>query len=335
MSHDDKEKDKKKCISAGDFTVEICEKKKEKPPKKEEPIAPWKLVVTLSATLAISFQLIDGDRPVEPDVVVKREDRIDEVIITTDQVPEERIPEERIPEERIPEEHIPEEPTIPLASSDPTSTPTTTTPVQTPVQTLELTTRQSVETLHTTIRQALIREDYGAIAPLLTNSYYWIGTTYAPLDVTVLTDIESPVMRSLEKAIAAGCLSHGSSTGVDLTPSYWVCPGTVDRSHLEHITTATTVLISGDQVNIRQGPSLDSEVITSVSFQTVVLNQGAIAVLSDAERGALVTASGWCPILLQDGQAGYVSSQFCRPITQAHALLRNVDGQWRMTVVAP
>jgi hypothetical protein len=292
---DDKKKDDKKSLKAGDFTIEISEKK-EKPPKKEEPLPAWKIIITLLITLGISFQLIDDEDLREPSVVVRREDRIEDVVVIPD-------------------------PT----TSDPTTPDTT-------VQQLELKTIGSVETLHTRIRQALITQDHEAIAPFITNGYYWIGDTYAPLNVAVLTETESPVMTSLERAIAAGCVSYKV---LELTPAYWVCPGAIDAIPLEQFAASTTVLINGDQVNIRQLPSLDSEVITTVSYTTVLLNQPAVAAFSEADRAALATASGWCPVILSDGQSGYVSSQFCRPITQAHALFRNVEGQWQMTVVTP
>ncbi len=287
--------DDKKCLKAGDFTVEVCEKKEE-PPKKEEPLPTWKIVATLAITLGISSQLIDGEDLSEPDVIVRQEDRIEDVVITT---------ENQIPENQNPDMTI---------------------------QRLELKTLSSVETLHTRIRQALISQEHRAIAPLIANGGYWIGGTYAPLDVAVLAEAESPVMKSLEKAIAAGCVSYDT---LDIAPAHWVCPGAIDSVLPEQFTTSTTVLVNGDQVNIRQTPSLDSEVITTVSYQTALLNQPVIEAFSDAERVALSTASGWCPVILNDGHQGYVSSQFCRPITQAHALFQTVDGQWQMTVVTP
>lgn len=305
----DDKKDEKKCLKAGDFTIEICEKK-DKPPKKDDPIPAWKIIVTLTITLGISFQLIDEETNLEPDVVVTREDRIDEVVIDEGVINEVTVDEITVDEFTVMTEN----------SAEGT------------VQQIELTTLRAVETLHTTIRQALIREDYAVITPLLTNGIYWIGDTYAPLDVTVLKDIDSPVMQSLEKAIAAGCTSYDS---IDLTPAYWICPGTLAPVPLEHFTTSPTVFINGNQVNIRQTPSLEGEIITTVSYQTVLLNQSAIAAFSEVERMALITPSGWCPVILTDGQSGYVSSQFCRPVMQAHAVFRNVDGQWEMVVVMP
>ncbi len=321
---DDKDK-KEPCVSAGSFEVKICEKKEappDKPKDKPKPQPVWQIAVALTIALTLSLQLGDNDSPTIP--------------APTTPVPRDSAEppfSSSAPElGASPAGSIVDAPGVLQNEFTNLSENQRVTTRQVEAQSINLTDARSLESLHATLKQALISQEVEAIAPFIANSYYWIGDTRSPLDAAILMDAESPVMDSLDQAIAAGCVSHDSPV---YTPAYWVCPGTSDVLSSEHFTPSKIILIDGYEVNVRQAASLDSEIITTASYQTVKLNQNALVERPEAEQLAFITESGWCPVILNDGQTGYVSSQFCRPITHPWALFHYVDGQWRMTVVTP
>ncbi|MEM7769464.1 MAG: SH3 domain-containing protein [Cyanobacteria bacterium P01_A01_bin.37] len=293
----------------GKFELKICEQKDEKKPDPPKHMG-LKIVVTIAATLGVTFQ-VSGNTSSEN---TSREADSPSIASSDAELPE----------------HSPIVP--PSVSPDILVTPDVLTPDASTLRYLSLTTIEAVETLPATIKQAIDTQNFEAIALLFTDGEYWLGNVKSTLDMQTVAATDTLLLQQMEGAIAAGCRSHESDENETI---YWVCPGTTVPVRTDTLAASATVLIDGDAVNIRTQPTVDSEVLTAASYQVVSVAQDSLAAFSEDEQFALNIGSGWCPVIVDSGQLGYVASQFCRPIQQSHTLLRLVDGQWQVTIATP
>ena len=84
-----------------------------------------------------------------------------------------------------------------------------------------------------------------------------------------------------------------------------------EERQANQVQSQATLRVVGEVVNIRAEPSLDSEVIRQVSSDTIVQpDTKMLAELSDSQRLAITAGEGWYPIILPDGEKGYISSLY-------------------------
>jgi len=316
---DDKKEKKDPCVPMGKFELKICPQEEEKKPK-PKPTFDWKIVTTLAVATGLGLQLAGNGSSDSGDI-----DSDEPTIASLDS------PETLSPTVVVPSETAPDVLVVPDAS--PSVVPS--------LELLTLNTLDSVETLPSAIQQAIATGNVEAIALLFTEGEYWVGDVTSPLDMQTVAASDSLILSQIEEAIATGCVSNPptdeSATDESATAEvlYWVCPGLAEVAETTSLASSNTVLIDGTDVNIRRAPSVESEVITALSYQILPIDQSALEAFSEEERFALDIGSGWCPVELAEGDVGYVASEFCRPIQQNHTLLRLLDGMWQVTIATP
>ena len=75
------------------------------------------------------------------------------------------------------------------------------------------------------------------------------------------------------------------------------------------------VMITEELVNVRTGPSIESEVIEQLPYGTTVQAYfQAFTYLSDQQRSAIVRGVGWYPVILSDERHGYIYSLYIREL---------------------
>ena len=79
----------------------------------------------------------------------------------------------------------------------------------------------------------------------------------------------------------------------------------------ETINTSMYVLITGNDVNIRNESNLDGRIISQASNgDTFLLNTVEFYTLSNRNRVDIISSKGWYPIILSDGRKGYIYSLY-------------------------
>ena len=72
-----------------------------------------------------------------------------------------------------------------------------------------------------------------------------------------------------------------------------------------------TVFVTEALVNVRVGPGTDSRVIEPLQYGTpILLDQGTTAGLSEQQKLAISQGAGWQPVILSNGQSGYIYSLY-------------------------
>lgn len=80
------------------------------------------------------------------------------------------------------------------------------------------------------------------------------------------------------------------------------------------------VAVLGTDVRVRAAPSLDSPVLTALSFDVV-------------RRAGASQGGEWTAVRLRDGRTGYVASRFLRSQIDYRAFLSRQSGQWRLVLL--
>jgi len=86
-------------------------------------------------------------------------------------------------------------------------------------------------------------------------------------------------------------------------------------------------VIIGEQVRVREQPSLTSPIIASLSYDIVVSTAPFNLIKEDGRS--------WIAIKLSNGKTGFVSDQFIRNPIDYRALFMKKGGKWRMTSLVP
>lgn len=147
-------------------------------------------------------------------------------------------------------------------------------------------------------------------------------------------DIDNPnadVWLHMEKAIATGCASqHYGSPSEQPT---WICPHAFlapDQS--PNMDAFSQVIIVGQDVNVRAQPNQNSPVVGTLSNEAVRYDTEATLDLSEQQRTAMSTLSGWYPVITPSGDRGFVSSRYAYSPIGYRAFFEKIDGDWKMSV---
>lgn len=90
-------------------------------------------------------------------------------------------------------------------------------------------------------------------------------------------------------------------------------------SHWPNVDGFENIAIVGDKVNVRKAPSQSSDVLQTLSYEVVPVDE------------ANNKSEQWAAIKLSDGKTGYVSRSFARSAVDYRAFFAKVDGRWQMT----
>ncbi|NET31245.1 MAG: SH3 domain-containing protein [Cyanothece sp. SIO1E1] len=156
------------------------------------------------------------------------------------------------------------------------------------------------------------------------------------LDNLNISDPNALVWQHLERAIAIGCAQENYQSEVNTareTEARWVCPQVFLASDLiETADPFEQVFIVGEKVNVRAAPNNEGAVVDTLSHEVVKYDEQSIADLSEQQLSMLETFDGWIPVVIPDGQRGYVSSRYAYSPIGYRAFFSQVDGEWQMTV---
>ncbi|HEY9698038.1 MAG TPA: SH3 domain-containing protein [Trichocoleus sp.] len=149
----------------------------------------------------------------------------------------------------------------------------------------------------------------------------------------------------LEKSLAHGCtdLSPKDYPSIDPTSEVWACPNVIRAFNQQYPNPnsesgvsyeISRVIVAGNQVNVRTQPQRESPVIGVLSNEVVQFDLEAWNQLAPEERVQQVeNLDGWTPVILPNGQRGYVSNKYAyRPLSY-QVVFGQVGGSWRIISV--
>jgi hypothetical protein len=151
------------------------------------------------------------------------------------------------------------------------------------------------------------------------------------LDGLDIENPNAPFWAHLEKAIATGCAIF-ESRGMDL-PKKWVCPHVFNLG-----LDVPDMVMVGENVNVRAKAGTDSPVIGKLSNEAVRLDSKTYEQLPERVKPPeyaepeWFTLSGWTPIIMPNGQRGYVQNRYVYVTLGYRAVFDQVDGRWQMQV---
>lgn len=150
-------------------------------------------------------------------------------------------------------------------------------------------------------------------------------------------EIDSPdavVWQQLERALGTGCVVYpipGSTT------TQWVCPHAFLAPDQDgSIDAFSSVIIVGENINVRAEPTTDSPIVGTVSNEVLKFDQAAMADKPQEFWQAGETNAGWKAVILPNGNHGYVSSRYAYSPVGYRAFFSQdssqANGPWRMTI---
>lgn len=179
------------------------------------------------------------------------------------------------------------------------------------------------------LKQAIRKRDAAFVKQVMAPDIRLTFGRPFPISQLKLENPKAPVWQNLERTLEPGCAPMPTIQKTD--PVTWACP-TVFAAHgvVKHIDPFEQIFIVGKDVIVRLQPSTQSDRVTTVSHQVVKLDQVGMGQLSEAQRRSIGTATGWAPILLTDGQRGFVSGRYAYAPLGYRTLFQKVKGQWQM-----
>lgn len=148
------------------------------------------------------------------------------------------------------------------------------------------------------------------------------------LDRLKIDDPNSLFWNRLERIINTGCAAYEAPPGKSDSPPSFACPHVFQASLGDPF---TDVYIVGTGVNARARPRADSPVIAVLSNEVVKSDPQGFSALSEQQKLKVQTWDGWQPVIVPNGQRGYVSSRYAYVPAGYRALFENKGGSWKMT----
>jgi hypothetical protein len=145
-------------------------------------------------------------------------------------------------------------------------------------------------------------------------------------------DIDNPnslFWQHLERVLAVGCTPYEFPSDASNSAETWACPHVFQASLGDPF---SDVYIVGENVNVRARPQADSPVVGVLSNEVVQLDLEGLNRLSESQRARLQTFDGWQPIIMPQGQQGYVSSRYAYFPAGYRAIFQQTATGWTMTV---
>lgn len=90
------------------------------------------------------------------------------------------------------------------------------------------------------------------------------------------------------------------------------------------------VFIKGNDIAVMQEPVAGSLAMAYVNEGSILrFNDAAFQAFTQTQKSAMKVFSGWVPIILPDGNAGYVSSQYAYPSHDARLIVTHTSDGWK------
>ncbi|MBC6424704.1 MAG: SH3 domain-containing protein [Hormoscilla sp. SP12CHS1] len=147
----------------------------------------------------------------------------------------------------------------------------------------------------------------------------------------------------LEKAIANSCAAEASDNyPVDPGTTVWICSNVTKEFYRQYPAPTSAsgldwelnhAIVVGRGVNVRSRPSLNSEVISSLSNEVVKLDRPAAEKQwqEEVEKSREVDPIyGWTPVIIPNGERGYVYNRYVYGPLENRAVFGKVAGEWQL-----
>lgn len=196
------------------------------------------------------------------------------------------------------------------------------------------------------VRQAVRNRDAAFIQALIPANGLSLGFG-RPLDLQTL-NLSNPnahIWGILEKAIAPGCqeLPQSNYPNTDPTAGVWSCPNVNYAFYQQYPKPAdaqgidyeiSRMIIVGQSVNVRARASIDSPAVGVLTDEVVQFDRQAWEQIRAADRAAqLESLDSWIPIILPNGQHGYVSNRYAYSPLGYQVVFAKVNGQWQILYI--
>lgn len=194
------------------------------------------------------------------------------------------------------------------------------------------------------LRQAVTKRNAFFIRSILPADGISLGFN-TPIGVEKL-GLENPDERFwslLEKAIANSCAAEASDGyPVDPGTTVWICSNVTKEFYRQYPAPSSAsgldwelnhAIVVGRNVNVRSQPWLNSEAISSLSNEVVKLDRERAEKQwqEQVEKGREVDPIyGWTPVILPNGEKGYVYNRYVYGPLENRAVFGKVAGEWQL-----
>jgi len=195
------------------------------------------------------------------------------------------------------------------------------------------------------LRQAVTKRNDYFIRSILPADGISLGfNTPIGIDELGLENPDERFWSLLEKAIANSCAAEASDNypPVDPGTTVWICSNVTKEFYRQYPAPTSAsgldwelnhAIVVGRGVNVRSQASLDSEVISSLSNEVVKLDRETAEKKwqEQVEKGREVDPIyGWTPVILPNGEKGYVYNRYVYGPLENRAVFGKVAGEWQL-----
>ncbi|WP_088891913.1 SH3 domain-containing protein [Leptolyngbya ohadii] len=161
-----------------------------------------------------------------------------------------------------------------------------------------------------------------------------------------LDDPNSRFWGVLEQSLRQGCTTGRPSDypNVDRNSQVWICPNVNTAFEQQYPNPGTEpgigyeisrVIVVGNRVNVRAQAAVNSAIVGSLSNEVVEFDRQAFEDFPADQREAklLHPVNGWTPVILANGQRGFVYNRYAyRPLGE-RLILGQIDGAWKIIYI--
>ncbi len=172
------------------------------------------------------------------------------------------------------------------------------------------------------LRQAVRSRDANLIRSIASPQIRLSFNSSRTLDDLDLNNPRAPIWLAMEKAFAGGC---NKQTHNGKKPT-WICPQ-VGAIWPQQLDPQHYVAIIGENVNVRDRPNHNSQIIGILSNEAVELDQTALK----KTPVNFNNLNDWTPIILPNKQHGYIANNYVYSAYGYHGFFEKIGGKWKMT----
>lgn len=197
------------------------------------------------------------------------------------------------------------------------------------------------------LRQAVRDRNINFVKELIPPNGVAIG--FSVPQSTDQLELENPNSRFwgvLEKAIGQGCAAARRSDypAADANSQVWICPNVTEAFYRQYPNPSSEpgieyeisrVIVVGNRVNVRAQPSTHSAIVGTLSNEIVQFDQQAWEDFPPDQREAklLQPIESWTPVILPNGQRGFVFNRYAYRPLDARLVLGQIGGTWKILYV--
>jgi hypothetical protein len=146
-----------------------------------------------------------------------------------------------------------------------------------------------------------------------------------------------------EKVLSQGAtIQRESSLEHDNGTSVWLCPNVLSAyeaawdnapaSEQDAFKYGDHVVVMGKDVNVRIAPAMTADIIGTASHEILYWDRETFNSLSPAMQRVMTpdTWDSWTPVILPNGQRGYMSTRYAFWPLGYRAVFRRLNNQWQL-----